>query len=142
MREIKGNGIGIGGGFSLKKSSMSERSLSLNEKTVIKNNIKLLTIEQKKGIAEILRDTIDTDNKKILQFDIDKLQNKKLKQLDEYVKDCIRKNNENKKIDMNVEKLRQDLTDTNQKESHNDIDKDIDKDSISDSEDSSISESY
>ena len=142
LREIKGNGIGIGGGFSLKKSSMSERSLSLNEKTVIKNNIKLLTIEQKKGIAEILRDTIDTDNKKILQFDIDKLQNKKLKQLDEYVKDCIRKNNENKKIDMNVEKLRQDLTDTNQKEAHNDIEKDIDKDSISDSEDSSISESY
>ena len=142
LREIKGNGIGIGGGFSLKKSSMSERSLSLNEKTVIKNNIKLLTIEQKKGIEEILRDTIDTDNKKILQFDIDKLQNKKLKQLDEYVKDCIRKNNENKKIDMNVEKLRQDLTDTNQKEAHNEIEKDIDKDSISDSEDSSISESY
>ena len=43
---------------------------------------------------------------------------------------------------MNVEKLRQDLTDTNQKEAHNDIEKDIDKDSISDSEDSSISESY
>ena len=142
LREIKGNGMQIGTGFNIKKNNISERSMTLNEKTVIKNNIKLLTIEQKKGIAEILRDTIDTDNKKILQFDIDKLQNKKLKQLDEYVKDCIRKNNENKKIDMNVEKLRQDLTDTNQKESHNDIDKDIDKDSISDSEDSSISESY
>ena len=120
---------------------MSERSLSFNEKTVIKNNIKLLTIEQKKGIAGILRDTIDTENKKILEFDIDKLNNKKLKQLDEYVKECIKKNNENKKIDMNVEKLKQDLIDTNQRNENN-IENDIDKDSISDSDDSSISDSY
>ena len=114
LREIKGNGLTIGNSFNLKKSVISERSLSLNEKTVIKNNIKLLTIEQKKGIANILRDTIDTENKKVLEFDIDKLNNKKLKQLDDYVKECIRKNNENKKIDMNVEKLKKDLIDTNQ----------------------------
>ena len=95
LREIKGNGLTIGNSFNLKKSVISERSLSLNEKTVIKNNIKLLTIEQKKGIANILRDTIDTENKKVLEFDIDKLNNKKLKQLDDYVKECIRKNNEN-----------------------------------------------
>ena len=67
LREIKGSGLNIGGGFNLKKSNISERSMSLNEKTVIKNNIKLLTIEQKKGIADILRDTIDTENKKIFQ---------------------------------------------------------------------------
>ena len=91
LREIKGNGLTIGNSFNLKKSVISERSLSLNEKTVIKNNIKLLTIEQKKGIANILRDTIDTENKKVLEFDIDKLNNKKLKQLDDYVKECIRK---------------------------------------------------
>ena len=83
LREIKGNGLTIGNSFNLKKSVISERSLSLNEKTVIKNNIKLLTIEQKKGIANILRDTIDTENKKVLEFDIDKLNNKKLKQLDD-----------------------------------------------------------
>jgi hypothetical protein len=141
LREIKGNGMTLGAGFNLKKNNMSERSLSFNEKTVIKNNIKLLTIEQKKGIAGILRDTIDTENKKILEFDIDKLNNKKLKQLDEYVKECIKKNNENKKIDMNVEKLKQDLIDTNQRNENN-IENDIDKDSISDSDDSSISDSY
>ena len=142
LREIKGNGLTIGNSFNLKKSVISERSLSLNEKTVIKNNIKLLTIEQKKGIANILRDTIDTENKKVLEFDIDKLNNKKLKQLDDYVKECIRKNNENKKIDMNVEKLKKDLIDTNQ-ENNNDNNIDIDNDSISDdSDDSSISESY
>ena len=142
LREIKGNGLTIGNSFNLKKSVISERSLSLNEKTVIKNNIKLLTIEQKKGIANILRDTIDTENKKVLEFDIDKLNNKKLKQLDDYVKECIRKNNENKKIDMNVEKLKKDLIDTNQ-ENNNENNIDIDNDSISDdSDDSSISESY
>ena len=139
LREIKGNGLTIGNSFNLKKSVISERSLSLNEKTVIKNNIKLLTIEQKKGIANILRDTIDTENKKVLEFDIDKLNNKKLKQLDDYVKECIRKNNENKKIDMNVEKLKQNLIDKNQ---INDNNNDIENDSISDSDDSSISESY
>ena len=141
LREIKGSGLNIGGGFNLKKSNISERSMSLNEKTVIKNNIKLLTIEQKKGIADILRDTIDTENKKILEFDIDKLNNKTLKRLDEYVKNCIKKNNENKKIDINVEKLKQDLSDVNQRE-NNEIENDIDKDSLSDSDDSSISDSY
>ena len=141
LREIKGNGMTLGAGFNLKKNNMSERSLSFNEKTIIKNNIKLLTIEQKKGIAGILRDTIDTENKKILEFDIDKLNNKKLKQLDEYVKECIKKNNENKKIDMNVEKLKQDLIDTNPRKENN-IENDIDNDSISDSDDSSISDSY
>jgi hypothetical protein len=140
LREIKGNGLTIGNSFNLKKSVISERSMSLNEKTVIKNNIKLLTIEQKKGIANILRDTIDTENKKVLEFDIDKLNNKKLKQLDDYVKECIKKNNENKKIDMNVEKLKQNLIDKNQINDNNN--NDIENDSISDSDDSSISESY
>ena len=141
LREIKGSGINIGSAFNLKKNNMSERSMSLNEKTVIKNNIKLLTIEQKKGIADILRDTIDTENKKILEFDNDKLNNKTLKKLDEYVKNCIKKNNENKKIDINVEKLKQDLSDMNQRE-NNEIENDIEKDSISESDDSSISDSY
>ena len=141
LREIKGSGINIGSAFNLKKNNMSERSMSLNEKTVIKNNIKLLTIEQKKGIADILRDTIDTENKKILEFDIDKLNNKTLKKLDEYVKNCIKKNNENKKIDINEEKLKQDLSDMNQRE-NNEIENDIEKDSISESDDSSISDSY
>ena len=76
-----------------------------------------------------------------MEFDIDKLNNKKLKQLDEYVKECIKKNNENKKIDMNVEKLKQDLIDTNPRKENN-IENDIDNDSISDSDDSSISDSY
>ena len=146
LREIKGNGMQLGTGFNLKKNNINERSMSLNDKTIIKNNIKLLTIEQKKGIADILRDTIETENKKILEFDIDKLNNKKLKQLDEYVKNCIKDNNANQKLDLNVEKLKQDLTGINQmndnNNNNNNDNKDIEKDSLSDSDDSSISDSY
>ena len=145
LRELKGNSLQFNiGNFNLKKTNSNERSMSLNEKTIIKNNIKLLTIEQKKGIANILRDTIDTANKKVLEFDIDKLNNKKLKQLDEYVKNCLRDNNLNQeKLDLDVQKLKNDLTDNNIKNTNNneqnnnkdnfDIEKDIENSSISDS---------
>ena len=147
--ELKGNTLQFNmGGFSLKKTNSNERSMSLNEKTIIKNNIKLLTIEQKKGIANILRDTIDIANKKVLEFDIDKLNNKKLKQLDEYVKNCLRDNNLNQeKLSLDVQKLKNDLTDMNKSINSNnnlknnndnyDIEKDIEKDSSSDSDSSS-----
>ena len=151
LREIKGNSLQFNvGNFSLKKTNSSERSMSLNEKTIIKNNIKLLTIEQKKGIANILRDTIDTANKKVLEFDIDKLNNKKLKQLDEYVKNCLRDNNLNQEnLALDVQKLKNDLADknkngnngnelSNNKENY-DIEKDIEYSSMS--EDSGSSES-
>ena len=54
LRELKGNSqYNFGGNFNLKRNNSNERSMSLTEKTDIKNNIKLLTIEQKKGIANI-----------------------------------------------------------------------------------------
>ena len=148
LREIKGNSSQFNvGNFNLKKTNSSERSMSLNEKTIIKNNIKLLTIEQKKGIANILRDTIDTANKKVLEFDIDKLNNKKLKQLDEYVKNCLRDNNLNQeKLSLDVQKLKNDLIDNNKTVNNaneqindNEIEKDFENSSISD--DSGSSES-
>ena len=148
LREIKGNSLQFNlGNYNLKKTNSNERTMSLNEKAIIKNNIKLLTIEQKKGIANILRDTIDTENKKVLEFDIDKLNNKKLKQLDEYVKNCLRDNNLNQeKMASDYQKLKNDLTDNNLKvnstEYNNrdnfDIEKDIENScSISDDSDSS-----
>ena len=147
LRELKGNSLQFNvGNFNLKKTNSNERSMSLNEKTIIKNNIKLLTIEQKKGIANILRDTIDTVNKKVLEFDIDKLNNKKLKQLDEYVKNCLRVNNLNQeKLALDVQKLKNDLTDNNNKINNNnnneqnnnkenyDIEKDLENSSMSSS---------
>ena len=147
LRELKGNSLQFNvGNFNLKKTNSNERSMSLNEKTIIKNNIKLLTIEQKKGIANILRDTIDIVNKKVLEFDIDKLNNKKLKQLDEYVKNCLRVNNLNQeKLALDVQKLKNDLTDNNNKINNNnnneqnnnkenyDIEKDLENSSMSSS---------
>ena len=141
LRELKGNSLQFNmGNFNLKKTNSIERSMSLNEKTIIKNNIKLLTIEQKKGIANILRDTIDTENKKVLEFDIDKLNNKKLKQLDEYVKNCLRVNNLNQvKIDLDVQKLKNDLTEqkNNNEQNNNkdnyDIEKELENSSVSSS---------
>jgi hypothetical protein len=145
LRELKGNSLNFNvGNFSLKKTNSNERSMSLNEKTIIKNNIKSLTIEQKKGIANILRDTIDTANKKVLEFDIDKLNNKKLKQLDEYVKNCLRDNNlHQEKLDLDVQKLKNDLTDIN-KQNNNDNNEQNNKDNseiVKDIENSSISDS-
>ena len=153
LRELKGNSLQFNmGSFSLKKTNSNERCMSFNEKTIIKNNIKLLTIEQKKGIANILRDTIDTANKKVLEFDIDKLNNKKLKQLDEYVKNCLRDNNLNQeKLSLDVQKLKNDLTDVNKNINSNnniksnnvqdnyDIEKDLEADSSSESDSSSFS---
>jgi len=151
LREIKGNSLSFNpGSFSLKKSNSMERSMSLNEKAIIKNNIRLLTIEQKKGIANILRDTIDTTNKKVFEFDIDKLNNKKLKQLDDYVKNCLRDNHlnnlNNQNLSLDVQKLKNDLTDNNKKNSNEeeqnnnnnmkdnyDIERDIENSSDSDS---------
>ena len=119
LRELKGNSQQFSfGNFNLKKS---ERTMSLNEKAIIKDNIKLLSIEQKKGIANILKDTIDTENKKVLEFDIDKLNNKKLKQLDDYVKNCLRDNNLNQEkmsMDMNVQKLKDNLYEGSKKDNN------------------------
>ena len=149
LRELKGNSTqyNIGGNFNFKKNNSNERSMSLTEKTVIKNNIKLLTIEQKKGIANILRDTVDTENKKVLEFDIEKLSNKKLKQLDEYVKNCLRSNNlHQENLAPDVLKLKNELEIKKPEERRNSIDqsnnmlinKDMDIDSSSDSESDSL----
>ena len=149
LRELKGNSTqyNYGGNFNFKKNNSNERSMSLSEKTVIKNNIKLLTIEQKKGIANILRDTVDTENKKVLEFDIEKLSNKKLKQLDEYVKNCLKNNNlHQENLAPDVIKLKNELEIKKPEERRNSIDqgnnifinKDMDIDSSSDSESDSI----
>lgn len=143
LHELKGNSQQFNVPLNLKKSNSNERSMSLNEKTIIKNNIRQLTIEQKKGIVNVLSDTVDTANKKFLEFDIDKLNNKKLKQLDEYVKNCLRKNN----LNQNVQKLRDGLSENknNNSEINNDLldDDDIQKkieDSSSESDSNSLSE--
>ena len=66
--------------------------MSYDEKATLRNNIRLLNPEQKKGIVQILNDNVDLTNKKYFELDIEKLGNKKLRELDNYVQGCIRKN--------------------------------------------------
>lgn len=108
LREIRGNQATLGPGLIFKKTN-SEKVLSSAEKIELKNNLRFLTIDQKRGLVDILKDSVDTSkNKNTLEFDIGKLSNKKLRELDKYVKECI-KLNEIKKNGEDVLKLKQDL---------------------------------
>ena len=77
--------------LSLKRAISGEKSFSFAEKSIIKANINKLTLEQKKGIVNVLGDVLNTTNKKIVEFDIEKLGNKKLRELEKYVMDCLQK---------------------------------------------------
>lgn len=138
----------------------TERPMSASEKATLRNNISLLNAEQARGIVRIVADTMNLKNKKYLEFDIDTLSNKKLRELDHYVKNCIRKrtqnklnNNQIKKKEINdIEKLKNDLgnggntqtsnvnnENVNTLEEKNKEENKIEEDSSSDSESSSLS---
>ena len=146
----------------------AERPMTASEKTTLRNNISLLDAEQVRGIVRIVADTMNLKNKKYLEFDIDTLSTKKLRELDHYVKNCLRKdknkqnkmNNPIKKKEINdIERLKNDLgnnnTQTNNvnnenmnplpntiedKSKENKIEENkMDEDSSSDSESSSLS---
>ena len=87
--------------LSLKRAISGEKSFSFAEKSIIKANINKLTLEQKKGIVNVLGDVLNTTNKKIVEFDIEKLGNKKLRELEKYVMDCLQKNMEKKAQNIN-----------------------------------------
>ena len=134
--------------------------MSASEKATLRNNISLLDGEQARGIVRIVADTMNLKNKKYLEFDIDTLSNKKLRELDHYVKNCIRKRTQNKlnnnpikKKEINdIEKLKNDLgnggntqtsnvnnENVNTLEEKNKEENKIEEDSSSDSESSSLS---
>ena len=95
LKDIKGNNNN-NNNFNyniIKRISTGEKAMSYDEKATLRNNIKLLNPEQKKGIVNILNDnSVDLSNKKYFELDIEKLGNKKLRELDNYVQGCIRKN--------------------------------------------------
>ena len=53
--------------LSLKRAISGEKSFSFAEKSIIKANINKLTLEQKKGIVNVLGDVLNTTNKKIVE---------------------------------------------------------------------------
>ena len=163
FRDIKESHVPSSVQYSAKKIPeryATERPMSASEKATLRNNISLLDGEQARGIVRIVADTMNLKNKKYLEFDIDTLSNKKLRELDHYVKNCIRKRTQNKlnnnpikKKEINdIEKLKNDLgnggntqtsnvnnENVNTLEEKNKEENKIEEDSSSDSESSSLS---
>lgn len=66
-----------------------EKKISKKHKLNLVNNIKSLNSEQIKGIIHIIHDSLNFDEKS-LEFDVNKLPHDKLKELDRYVKKCMK----------------------------------------------------
>jgi hypothetical protein len=76
-----------------KNVSIYDKPMTIQEKNALGNNIRSLTQEQMKGIVNILSDSISIDpNKRFFEFDIDTLSNRKLRELERYVKQCMKAN--------------------------------------------------
>ena len=61
--------------------------MSITEKNQLGTNIRMLNPEQLKGIIKLLSDSLNVDqNSKYFEFDIESLSNKKLRDLEKYVK--------------------------------------------------------
>ena len=110
-----------------KKQNMinNETPMTLDEKNALGNAIRGLNKDQLKGIIKLLTnssyDQKQSGQNKYFEFDIDKLPIKKLRELEQYVKDCskqtnnnIKKNDNNKNTNLsnnhnNIQKLKNDL---------------------------------
>ena len=73
------------------------KPMTVEEKNQLGNDIRSLNKEQLKGIIRILKESSDFPKTKYFEFDIDQLPNKKLRELEKYVKECINLNNKNNK---------------------------------------------
>ena len=74
--------------------TFSDKPLTSGEKNQIGCNIKLLTIEQLRGIIKILANSVPVDSSnQYFEFDIETLPPSKLRELDRYVKDCLKESN-------------------------------------------------
>ena len=89
----------------------SNKPMSVEEKNQLGNDIRSLNKEQLKGIIRILRESDSYPKTKYFEFDIDQLPNKKLRELEKYVKECISLNNKN-----NNKQHGQNINNSNKKE--------------------------
>ena len=80
------------------KNNNLEKNMTYDEKNALGNAIRNLNKEQLKGIIKILTDKglqCKNGNNQYFEFDIDKLSNKKLRELEKYVQNCNRVNKTN-----------------------------------------------
>ena len=75
------------------QNSEHNKPMTVEEKNQLGNNIRTLNKDQLKGIIKILNENNSVPKSKYFEFDIDKLPNKKLRELERYVKDCLIINN-------------------------------------------------
>jgi len=73
------------------------KPMTVDEKNQLGNDIRSLSKDQLKGIIRILKESDSYPKTKYFEFDIDQLSNKKLRELEKYVKECINTNNKNNK---------------------------------------------
>lgn len=130
LRDMKGNHPNGAMAYPTKKNverTNQERVMTQSEKAALRSNINMLNKDQMRGLVKILADTIDMTNKKYLEFDIDTLGNRKLRDIDHYVKNCLRRerrnhhqqannaggnpNNVNTTTDSKIQQLKSDLGD-------------------------------
>ncbi len=93
LKEFKGtSSTPVMGKKFVEKTSYTEKPMSIHEKNLLGNNIRNLPPEQLKGIVNILSDSLLVDpKKKFFEFDIETLSIRKLRELDKYVKSCMKK---------------------------------------------------
>ena len=80
------------------KNNSLEKNMTYDEKNALGNAIRNLNKEQLKGIIKLLTDKglqCKNGNNQYFEFDIDKLSNKKLRELEKYVQSCNRVNKTN-----------------------------------------------
>ena len=77
------------------QNSDHNKPMTVEEKNRLGNDIRNLNKEQLKGIIKILSESDSYPKSKYFEFDIDKLSNKKLRELEKYVKDCMNINRKN-----------------------------------------------
>jgi hypothetical protein len=81
---------------------LNEKPLTIQEKNVLGANIRSLNKTQMKGIINILADQDSLDqNQKFFEFDIEKLSTKKLRELEKYVKKCLKTNQKSTSVTKN-----------------------------------------
>ena len=77
-----------------------------------------LNIDQLRGIAKIIK---GKDNLKVLEFDLDKLPNDKLRSLEKFVNECVEKNNLNNNNGNNIKNKNSNINNQNKKGKENEI---------------------
>ena len=67
--------------------------MSLDEKSQLKNSIPMLTQQQQNGIIQIVQQCIQQNNKgDVFEFELDQLPTRKCRELEDYVKRCLKEN--------------------------------------------------